>query len=194
MQSIIRVVTLSIGCALLGACATITRGSTMAWDVRTTPPGASVRTSNGLSCNSTPCSMEVSRRAHFTATVSKPGYKNVDVAVSHTVSTAGGVALAGNVIVGGLIGVGVDVATGAYNDLTPNNIDLKLESNEVPTLALFGSYSSPVDRLGLQYTASASPRNSFPVVVDQPQNPYEGRVIEVKVLSDGSTRELRERP
>jgi hypothetical protein len=38
--------------------------------------------------------------------------------------------MAGNVLVGGLIGAGVDVATGAMNDLTPNPVNLVLERDD----------------------------------------------------------------
>jgi hypothetical protein len=36
--------------------------------------------------------------------------------------------MAGNVLVGGLIGAGVDVATGAMLDLSPNPVNVTLES------------------------------------------------------------------
>jgi hypothetical protein len=39
--------------------------------------------------------------------------------------------MAGNVLVGGLIGVAVDAGSGATLNLTPNPIDLKLEQIEV---------------------------------------------------------------
>ena len=126
----LRAAALAAACLSLGACATVTRGTSTAWVVNTTPPGAAVRTTNGMVCDSTPCSLKMSRKAEFTATISKAGYKPVTVNVTNTVSGAGGLGMAGNVVLGGLIGAGVDVATGAMNDLTPNPVTLILEKEE----------------------------------------------------------------
>jgi hypothetical protein len=38
--------------------------------------------------------------------------------------------MAGNVLVGGLIGIGVDAYSGAMNDLVPNPLSVKLEKEE----------------------------------------------------------------
>ena len=51
----------------------------------------------------------------------------VDRVVSHGRAGAGGAALAGNVVLGGLIGAGVDSTTGATNELVPNPLHLVLE-------------------------------------------------------------------
>jgi len=42
------------------------------------------------------------------------------------VSTSGGTAMAGNLLIGGIIGAGVDGLTGAMKDLTNNNLDVQL--------------------------------------------------------------------
>ena len=118
----------------LCACATVTRGTHTAWEVQTTPPGATVKTTNGMSCDSTPCSLRMERKSDFSATISKPGYKSVNVQVHHKVSGSGGAGMAGNVLVGGLIGAGVDVASGAMLDLTPNPVVLALE-RDIPVEA-----------------------------------------------------------
>ena len=113
------------------ACATVTRGSNTAFEVQTTPAGATVSTSNGHQCPSTPCSMKMPRRSEFTATISKPGYRTVESSVTNKVSSGGGVAMAGNVIVGGIIGAGVDLGTGAMLDLTPNPLVVAMEPTGV---------------------------------------------------------------
>ncbi len=110
----------------LSACTTITRGTNDTWVVETTPAGASVSTSNGYSCQSTPCAIKMPRRSEFVATVERDGYETVQVNVTHQVSGAGGAGMAGNVLVGGLIGVAVDAGTGAMNDLVPNPVVLTL--------------------------------------------------------------------
>jgi PEGA domain len=130
MHSLYKVAALAAAAGSLAACATVTRGSSTAWEVNTTPPGATVRTSNGMICESTPCSITMSRKAEFSATISKPGYKSVDMKVTTKIATAGGAGMAGNVLLGGLIGAGVDVATGAMNDLTPNPVNIVMEKDE----------------------------------------------------------------
>lgn len=109
------------------ACATVTRGSNTAWEVQSEPSGAKVETSNGHQCPATPCSIKMPRKSEFTATLTKPGYKPATVTVTNKVSGAGGGAMAGNVLVGGIIGAGVDAATGAMLDLTPNPAKVTLE-------------------------------------------------------------------
>lgn len=117
------------------ACATVTRGSNTAWEVQTTPSGARVATSNGMFCDSTPCAIKMPRKSQFTATITKPGYKEAKVSVTNKVSGAGGAGMAGNVLLGGVIGAGVDVASGAMLDLTPNPAVVVLEKDE-PTPAV----------------------------------------------------------
>ena len=120
----------------LGACATVTRGDHTAWEVRTTPPGASVKTSNNMQCDSTPCSLKMGRRSEFDATLAKVGYKDVKIHVTHKISNGGGAGMAGNVLVGGIIGAGVDVASGAMYDLTPNPVDITLEKDDAASVPM----------------------------------------------------------
>ncbi|WP_417468587.1 PEGA domain-containing protein [Maricaulis sp.] len=111
---------------VLAGCGTITRGSNDTWVVETDPPGASVTTSNGFQCASTPCALKMPRRSEFVATIERAGYETVTVNVTHQVSSAGGASMAGNVLVGGLIGAAVDAGTGSMNDLVPNPVHINL--------------------------------------------------------------------
>lgn len=111
----------------LGACATVTRGSKDAWVVNTDPSGAKVETTNGHQCPATPCAIKMKRKSNFTATITKEGYKSATVTVTHKTANAGAAGIAGNVLLGGVIGLGVDVISGASQDLTPNPVSLKLE-------------------------------------------------------------------
>jgi hypothetical protein len=112
--------------ALCGGCATVTRGTenTIGFDSR--PSQAEVRTSNGLGCV-TPCSIVVKRNEEFIATFSKPGYRSQQVEVKTQLAGAGAAGLAGNVLVGGIVGIGVDAVTGAANEHTPNPVSVVLE-------------------------------------------------------------------
>jgi hypothetical protein len=119
-------------CCLLAAsaaaCATVTRGTSQAWTVQSAPTGAAVKTTNGFACEATPCTFKMKRKASFDVTITKPGYKVYHGQVVHQVSAGGGAGMAGNVIVGGLIGAGVDVASGAMMDLKPNPMTVTLET------------------------------------------------------------------
>lgn len=114
-------------CVLLCACASVTRGSTDAWEVNSDPIGAKVETTNGHFCEATPCAIRMSRKSEFVATVTKPGYRPATITVTHKTAKAGAAGMAGNVLIGGLIGVGIDSATGATQDLVPNPAFVKLE-------------------------------------------------------------------
>lgn len=116
----------------LAACATVTRGTEDAWMIHSDPSGARVETTNGHQCTATPCAIKMKRRSEFTATLSKPGYKPASVQVTHRTSGAGAAGVAGNVIVGGLIGIGVDMYSGASQDLTPNPVTVRLEADAPP--------------------------------------------------------------
>jgi hypothetical protein len=122
-----RVLVLACGAGSLSACATVTRGANDAWVVNTEPAGARVETSNGRHCASTPCAIKMSRKAEFTATITKPGYKTANVSVSHKTANAGAAGVAGNVLLGGVIGLGVDMVSGASQDLVPNPVYVNLE-------------------------------------------------------------------
>ena len=110
----------------LGGCATVTRGTTTAMVINTTPTGARVSTSNGFICESTPCRFDMSRKAEFRVSITKEGYKPFEGSVTHKVASAGGAGFAGNVLVGGLIGMTVDANSGAMNDLYPNPLNVTL--------------------------------------------------------------------
>ncbi|MFC7053063.1 translation initiation factor 2 [Hansschlegelia quercus] len=113
-------------CAALSGCASITRGSTEQLTVTTTPSEATVRTSMNHQCTS-PCTLTVGRKDEFIVTATKPGFKEASVPVKTKVAGNGGAAFAGNVLVGGLIGMGVDASTGAALDHYPNPVVLALE-------------------------------------------------------------------
>lgn len=120
---------LAIAAAVVGlsACATVTRGSKDTWTVQTQPSGAAVRTTNGFACDQTPCSFKMARKSEFEVTISKTGYRSWKGNVTNKVSNGGGAGMAGNVLLGGVIGAGIDVASGAMLNLVPNPLVVTLE-------------------------------------------------------------------
>ena len=107
-------------------CATVTRGTTEQVQILSEPPGAEARTSMGHVCT-TPCTLQFQRRDEFTVTISKPGYLPQDVAVTTRLAAGGAAGFAGNVILGGVVGMGVDAATGSTLEHVPNPVSVILE-------------------------------------------------------------------
>jgi hypothetical protein len=109
----------------MAGCATVIRGTTNSVGFISDPSGAEMQTSIGLACV-TPCSLVIKRNETFTATFSKAGYISQQVQVVPEVVGAGVAASAGNILVGGVIGAGVDLATHAGFDHKPNPVSVKL--------------------------------------------------------------------
>ncbi|MDU0343989.1 translation initiation factor 2 [Bosea rubneri] len=107
---------------LLGACGTVTRGTTADVTFNSAPAGAHVQTSIGLSCPATPCTFPISRKQAFVATFSLPGHEEQQIAVKTDISSGGAAGFAGNIIVGGLVGMAVDASTSAALDHQPNPV------------------------------------------------------------------------
>jgi predicted lipid-binding transport protein (Tim44 family) len=111
------------------SCATITRGVHDKLTVTSDPSGANVVLSTGER-GVTPTKFVKERKTEpFTVTVSKPGYVPETVKVESKFGGTGGGAMAGNLLLGGAIGIGVDAGTGAYKSLYPNPVLVHL----VPT-------------------------------------------------------------
>ena len=114
-------------CALqLAACATVTRTEHADWKVDTLPQGAALASSDGSHCDATPCTLRVRRKDSFTATLTKDGYKPVTLDVKPGLTPAGDLAFAGNILIGGLIGMGVDLYTGAALEPMPSGKPVRL--------------------------------------------------------------------
>ena len=109
-----------------GGCATVTRGTTSQVQVVSVPEQAEARTSLGASCT-TPCTLTVSRKDEFSVSISLPGYETETVLVRTQVAGSGAAGFAGNLILGGVVGMAADAATGATLEHVPNpvRVDLK---------------------------------------------------------------------
>jgi hypothetical protein len=112
----------------LGACATVTRGTTTKFTIDSSPPAAQVRTSTGFTCEATPCTFKMPRKENFVLTVSKAGYKTATLPIDSKLAGNGAAGFLGNALIGGVIGAGVDIASGAMDDLTPNPAHVTLEA------------------------------------------------------------------
>lgn len=156
MSYIARMTTLAVLAGALGGCATVTRGTQEQFTVSSTPPGAEARTSTGYTCDSTPCTFKMPRKDSFVVTVSKDGYTPVETKITPHVAGTGGAAFVGNAVVGGIIGAGLDIYSGATLDLGPNPLNVTLVSVNDKTPA-------PAPVATPAATASAAPAGSVPV-------------------------------
>lgn len=114
-----------MSCLLLTGCGSIINGTTQKVAVTSTPDSAqAVAVGGERTCECvTPCTLVLKRKFSHTVTVSKDGYKPQSVGLTSTTSGA----VAGNILAGGLIGWGVDAASGGDSKLVPEAISVTLE-------------------------------------------------------------------
>ena len=110
-------------------CATVTRGTTEDVVINYSPADAQVTTSLNHTCSAIPCVVKVPRKDSFIVTASKPGLQTKTVHVGTKLSRKGAAGMAGNVLIGGVVGIGVDAATGAAKDHHPNPVNIQLLPN-----------------------------------------------------------------
>jgi hypothetical protein len=136
-----------VGASVLAiqGCATVTRGTTEAWTVESDPIGAAVTLSSGETCT-TPCTLTKKRKDPFMVTVEKEGYEPVQTQIQSQVAGAGAAGMAGNVLIGGIIGIGVDAATGATKELKPNPLVIKMVPLSGGASALPADAEPPAER------------------------------------------------
>jgi len=124
-----RILGVLAACAMLGGCASVARGTTETISVESTPPGAEAIISgldNPMTCV-TPCAVVAKRNADISVTVQKTGYEPQVVQLIKEIPPAGAAGFAGNVLLGGLVGMGVDAVTGAATDHKPNPVIVTLQ-------------------------------------------------------------------
>lgn len=113
---------LCVSCVMLSSCATIMTGRHQTIPVMTQPSGATATC--GVQTIITPGELTLLRAGGpYIVTIKKDGYWQETVIIKKTLSGA----TAGNLILGGIIGIGVDAATGAMHKLTPEEINILLK-------------------------------------------------------------------
>ena len=117
----------TLGATILSTgCATVTRGTTQNIAVDTNPQEATISSSSGPGCTS-PCTLDLKRNTGHTITAKKAGYKPISAVVRNEVGGGGAAGFAGNIIIGGGIGMIVDATSGAMYDLHPAKLTMSLE-------------------------------------------------------------------
>ena len=117
----------------LWACGSVARGTSEMVSFTSEPPGAAVATTTNRFCPSTPCSLDIPRSEEFDATFTKPGFRPQTVPVRTAIAGKGAAGFAGNVLLGGVVGMGVDAYTGAALDHTPNPVIVTLVPDALPS-------------------------------------------------------------
>ncbi len=129
----------ALGVLSLSGCATIVSGTTQKLNVETTPSGATAKVSNGMSAQ-TPTVFVLERKRDYSIEISKDGYKTVNVMLRRTFNGM----MTGNLLLGGIIGGGVDAVSGASNKIVPERINLVLEEGQ--GIAEMPKFSAPKDQ------------------------------------------------
>ncbi len=133
LKSMKNLIVCAVSAVALSGCATVTRGTTNDVSFESTPSGATVLTSLQQTCV-TPCMLEVPRNQSFTATFNLEGFEPQVVPVTTQIAGAGAAGMAGNLVLGGVVGAVVDASTGAMNDHVPN-----------PVIVTFGDAAAPAE-------------------------------------------------
>jgi hypothetical protein len=124
-----RILVVVAAAAALGGCASATRGTTEQISIASTPSGAEA-TITGLEVPTacvTPCVVQAKRNADITVSIAKEGYEPQIIPLTKDVAGSGAAGFAGNLLLGGVVGMGVDAVTGAAMDHHPNPVIVTLQ-------------------------------------------------------------------
>jgi PEGA domain len=106
---------------LTQGCASIIKGTTQPIPIASDPSGADILL-DGKAMGQTPKTLALKRKGTYVITIQKPGFEQQSVPIVRNI----GGAVWGNAIAGGLIGWGVDAASGAQYNLSPESVSVKL--------------------------------------------------------------------
>lgn len=140
MTVITRLAALAASVSLLAACSTIVEGTDQSVTVMTDPSGASCKLQTGSRVvavvNPTPGTVQLDKsKDNVSVLCEKDGYQP---SAGTLASSFEGMTF-GNIIFGGIIGVGVDAASGAMNKY-PDSVTIQLAPNSFPSAAARDSY------------------------------------------------------
>lgn len=178
-MNIVKITTVAAAAILLSACASITRGTHEVLQIETDPSGANVALSIGESCVS-PCSLKLKRKDGLHVSIVKDGYHTVETDVNTQIASGGSAGMAGNILLGGFIGAGIDASSGALNEFTPNPLKITLVPLEEDTEA-----AAPVIAAGESFHFKTYAKNGEKVPLDKKE-----RKIYLAAKADGVGEEV----
>lgn len=117
---------------IASGCATIIHGKLQNVSIATVPADAIVKASDGETCT-TPGVLKLDRAlSSYTLHIEKEGYKPIDITLRKDVDPW----FFGNILIGGLIGIIVDLSTGAAYKFSPDDIVKVLSRKGIDTSRL----------------------------------------------------------
>ncbi len=121
MNRVIGIVLAAVLVVNAGGCATIVKGSHQDIGITSTPGGAYVKV-DGIDKGTTPMVIKMKRSKTHTVQFDKAGYETFEAAIA----TKGSGWIWGNLLIGGVIGLIVDLISGASNNLEPCSVHAEL--------------------------------------------------------------------
>ncbi len=103
-------------------CCSIMSGSTQKISISSTPVGAKVTADNGTSIT-TPGFIVLERKTKHTLVAEYPGRKTQQVQLEKKLNNW----VWGNILIGGIIGIVIDMVSGAIDELQPKEVDFNFE-------------------------------------------------------------------
>jgi len=126
MKKIISLVTAIAFLFLVGGCCTIISGRNQSLPVVTNPSGARVIV-NGVQQQS-PCTLVLDRKQPlYQIRIEKEGYEPTEIVLRKGVNGW----IWGNLLLGGIIGLIIDIATGSVNKFTPTELEVNLAQQKL---------------------------------------------------------------
>lgn len=126
LHKLLVIMSLALSCA---GCASATRGWSEQITITSNPSGAEAEVKGnetGAVCT-TPCVVQVKRYEDISVTIKKEGYEPQVVPLSKEIPGTGAAGFAGNLLLGGVVGMVVDGVSGAAYDHKPNPVIVTLQ-------------------------------------------------------------------
>ncbi len=146
-HAVVAITACGVAASGLGACASIAHGNKQDVAISSVPAGAKVTVDN-LERGTTPVVAKLTRKDVHVVRVEMAGYKPFEATLRHKVDGW----FWGNILIGGLIGIGIDAIDGAMYKLSPDQVSAALESGQASVLQ---------QRDGLYIVAALEPQSDW---------------------------------
>lgn len=117
---------LTVNLFLFSSCATILSSTSQRVNFTTEPPNAKVYINN-VEVGKTPLLKDLKRNGNYLVKIDLEGYKPFEINLKRKFNP---IVLA-NILLGGIVGLIVDIATGAMYVISPDEIDIYLKDNKI---------------------------------------------------------------
>lgn len=117
-------VTVSFAFLFVYSCATIVHGTTQSIGITSTPDGATIIIDGEQQPSKTPANVNLKRKKNHIVQLNKEGF----VPDSRSITKKASGWMVGNILLGGIIGLFVDLGTGGGFNLNPENLHFDLKS------------------------------------------------------------------